>query len=98
MLTAKQRETYEFVRAGIKAGRAPTYRQIAAAMGTSLSVAYIRVSNICSRGWLARRDRRIVLTRDLPAPTTVAEWDYFAVDYDNQTNTGWPRLVDLGLA
>ncbi len=97
-MTAKQRETYEFVRAGIKAGRAPTYRQIAAAMGTSLSVAYVRVSNICYRGWLARRDRRIVLTRDLPAPTTTAMFDYFAVDYEHLTDTGWPRLVDLAPA
>ncbi len=96
MLTAKQRETYEFVRAGIKAGRAPTYRQIAAAMGSSPGIAYASVSCVCARGWLKRQDGQIVLTRQPSA--TVAEWDYFAVDYEHLTDTGWPRLVDLAPA
>ena len=96
MLTAKQRKTYELVRVSLaNTGGAPTYRQIADAMGTSLSAAYVMVSNVCARGWLKRQDRQISLARDLPAPTTTAAFDYFAVDYENLTDTGWPRLVDL---
>ena len=99
MLTAKQRETYEFVRECMASfGRAPTYRQIAAATGNSPGGAYASVNIICERGWLARQGRRIVLKRDLPAPATVAAFDYCSVDYESMTDTGWPRLVDLGLA
>ncbi len=94
MLTAKQRETYELVRAGIKIGRAPTYREIAAATGTCFSTAYASVSCICERGWLKRQSGRITLKCHPPAPINVM-FDYFAVDYDNLTDTGWPRLVDL---
>ena len=99
MLTGKQMETYRFIRRCILLeGCAPTYPRIALATGTSFAGAYHMVTRICSRQWLARQGRRIVLKRDLPAPTTTAMFDYFAVDYSNLTDTGWPRLVDLGLA
>ena len=99
MLTGKQMETYELVRAGMVGnGKAPTYRQIAAATGTSLGAAYARVSRVCARGWLKRQGRQIYLAHDIPAPTTTTMFDYFSVDYESLTDTGWPRLVDLALA
>ncbi len=99
MLTGKQMKTYRFIRRCILLeGRAPTYRRIGLVTGKSCGEVHAMVSRICERQWLARLGRRIFLKRDLPAPTTVAEWDYFALDYDNLTDTGWPRLVDLGPA
>ena len=96
MLTGKQMETYELVRAGMAGnGKAPTYRQIADATGTSLGAAYARVSRVCARGWLKRQDRQISLARHPPTPAITAMFDYFAVDYAALTDTGWPRLVDL---
>ena len=96
MLTGKQMKTYRFIRRCILLeGRSPTYRRIAQQTGGSVMGSYHTVARICARGWLARYDRRIVLKRDLLATTITAEFDYFAVDYEHPTNTGWPRLVGI---
>ncbi len=96
MLTGKQMKTYRFIRRCVLLeGRAPTYRRIAGEMGCAISTSQNTVTSICERGWIKRRNGRITLTRDLPAPTATAEFDYFAVDYKNLTTTGWPRLVDV---
>ncbi len=95
MLTGKQMKTYRFIRRCILLeNNAPTYHRIGMETGRNHMEAYQMVSRICKRGWLARQGRRIVLKRDLPAPTTTAEFDYFAVDYENLNAAGWPRLVD----
>ncbi len=96
MLTAMQMRAYKFVRGSLKTGMCPTYRDIADVIGTnSVGCAYATVTRICQRGWLQRQGGKIILKRDLPAPTITAEFDYFAVDYEHLTTDGWPRLVGI---
>ncbi len=94
MLTGKQMKTYRFIRKCILLeGRAPTYRRIGMETGRKPRRAYDMVTRICSRGWLARHGRRIILKRP-PLPLD-GNSDYFAVDYEHLTTGGWPRLVDI---
>ncbi len=96
MLTDTQMKTYTFIQRRILLdGRAPTYRQIAATLGISVGCAYAGVKSICNRGWLCRDGRKITIARPTGSPTTTDEFDYFVLDYEHPTNTGWPRLVDL---
>lgn len=87
MLTHAQLEAYEYITGFIRRnGWSPTYAEIAGHLGVVRSVAYTRVKQIVSRGYLRQNRHGVGLSRPRA---------YFILDCQRPLANGWPSLAEV---